>query len=203
MASGSTFPGAWSIGGTIIYNPASRSPCLSRTPRSQSIAALASSPPWLTSSPRSPLVCRSWSRRCVCCTQSFSEFPFFLLCSSPVLPLQSQALSGNQKQRRARYPPQSRGFSPPKNEFLSALSFNLIDLKIKFQVCNILSDSCSCIFLVQTWERTALFSCSIVSTSYPLEKGVSAGVFRCTVAQNCCSSKLCLFSIVADLGISS
>ena len=47
-------PPACSIVGTMIYNPASQSPCLSRTPHSQSIAALASSPPWLTSSPRRP-----------------------------------------------------------------------------------------------------------------------------------------------------
>ena len=47
-------PLACSIVGTIIYNPASQSPCLSRTPHSQSIASGASSPPWLTSSPRSP-----------------------------------------------------------------------------------------------------------------------------------------------------
>ena len=42
--------------------------------------------------------------------------------------------------------------------------------------------ACVNIFAV-TWDLTALLSCSIVSTSYPDEKGVKAGVFwRWTVA---------------------
>ena len=122
MDIGCMLPGASSIDGTMIYNPASQSQCLSRTPHSQSIAASASSPPWRTSSPRPPGAWAwwRWSRRCVCCTPSSSWSPFFLLCSSLVLPLHSWALSGNQKWRRARYPRQSRGFSPPKNKFFNS-----------------------------------------------------------------------------------
>ena len=123
--------------------PASPSLCLSHhTPHSRNIFVAASFPVSLTSSqPREypeissmtswsqwnkmlPDGAGRWESRqclgvtvCVCCNQSSSSSPFFLLYSFQVLQSQSRscslALSGNLKWRRAIYPLQSLGFFPP------------------------------------------------------------------------------------------